>query len=556
MTTHLIPHGRATVALALNLAALAGCAIDVEEGGDDGAWTDGMDGKADQAGERVLVATDTPVDIPDNNATGIESRIVVPSLGTASGVEVSVDIRHPYRGDLVVKLVCPDGTVATLHDRTGGSADDIRKSFTVSACAGRSVGGTFRLKVADRARHDRGRLERFTLKLSGLTGDGECRPTTDTIDDIYFEDIPSYSWMQCYTVSTEQAAALIREGRIAPTVLLGETAEVSGDVIRVRYRYPGVWPGDTVTFRPCPFDKTDSCVHDCTITFQDEDPAAHQSELAGLERACSSARPELRGRYVDCAARVAHPITNTWRQPVSRKEIKLMQHLLSQSRPLVAPGVATGQVDQENHSLEPCMDWSGQLGFTFAKVVVQNETCDASLARAPFDVGRGNVWCPWGIQIVKVSCDGGPEIVDTRNPWNLPLDQDNPDVRALCEGSGSPGPIGRAATDTPLAIPDNHPAGVTSRIDVPETGTARAVRVTVDIRHPYRGDLRVAVRCPDGTETVLSNRQGGSADDVRGTWDLPACAGRPVQGGYQLVASDHAAWDVGSIASWRVDIER
>lgn len=548
-TQNFSPRRRATVVLFWGLAALQACAADVEEGNDDGVW---IDGKADQAGDRLLVASDTPIDIPDNNAAGIESRIVVPPAGTASAVEVSVDIRHPYRGDLVVKLVCPDGTVTTLHDRTGGSADDIRQTYSVSACAGRPVGGTFRLQVADRARYDRGRLERFALKLSGLTGEDACRPSSDTIEDVYFEDIPAYSWMQCYTVSTDQAAALIREGRVGSSVLLGDTVEVSGDVIRVRYRYPGVWPADTVTFRPCVFGKEDACTYDCTVTFQD---TADQGWLAGKERACSSAHPEMKGRYVDCAARVAHPLTNTWRQPVSRMEIKLMQHLLSQSYPLDVPGALMGGIADENHSLETCMDWSANLAFTFAKSVKAAEVCDANMTRILEDLGPGDVWCPWGMRIVKVSCDGGPEIVNTLNRWDIPLDQNNPEVRALCEDAGGAGPISRAATDTPRAIPDNNPAGVTSRIDVPEEGTARAVRVTVDIRHPYRGDLRVAVRCPDGTETVLSNRQGGSADDVRGTWDLPACAGRPIRGTFTLVASDHAAWDVGRIESWRVDID-
>ncbi len=33
-------------------------------------------------------------------------------------------------------------------------------------------------------------------------------------------------------------------------------------VIRVGYRYPGVWPQDTVTFRPCVFGKEDGCVYE------------------------------------------------------------------------------------------------------------------------------------------------------------------------------------------------------------------------------------------------------------------------------------------------------
>ncbi len=44
-------------------------------------------------------------------------------------VTVDVDISHTWKGDLEVNLWAPDGTMVALHDRTGGSADDIIGSY-------------------------------------------------------------------------------------------------------------------------------------------------------------------------------------------------------------------------------------------------------------------------------------------------------------------------------------------------------------------------------------------------------------------------------------------
>jgi subtilisin-like proprotein convertase family protein len=48
-------------------------------------------------------------------------------------LKVGVDIQHPYRGDLVVDLIAPDGTAYSLSNRSGGSADNIVETFTVNA---------------------------------------------------------------------------------------------------------------------------------------------------------------------------------------------------------------------------------------------------------------------------------------------------------------------------------------------------------------------------------------------------------------------------------------
>ncbi|MBD8526179.1 proprotein convertase P-domain-containing protein [Pseudomarimonas arenosa] len=107
----------------------------------------------------------TNVSIPDNNSTGVYSNISVSgrSGNAPSDLEVSVDIVHTYIGDLIVDLVAPDGSVYNLHNRSGGSADNISQTYTVNASS-EAANGTWRLRVRDRARRDTGYIDGWSLQ--------------------------------------------------------------------------------------------------------------------------------------------------------------------------------------------------------------------------------------------------------------------------------------------------------------------------------------------------------------------------------------------------------
>ncbi|MEU5764799.1 M4 family metallopeptidase [Streptomyces asoensis] len=110
-----------------------------------------------------IYATTTRVDIPDNGAA-VESPITISGRdGNASATtSVYVNIVHTYRGDLTVDLVGPDGTVYSLLNRSGGSADNVDQTFTVDASA-QPVDGTWKLRVQDRASIDVGYIQRWQL---------------------------------------------------------------------------------------------------------------------------------------------------------------------------------------------------------------------------------------------------------------------------------------------------------------------------------------------------------------------------------------------------------
>ncbi|WUO16367.1 M4 family metallopeptidase [Streptomyces sp. NBC_00289] len=110
-----------------------------------------------------IYANATRVDIPDAGAA-VESPLTITGRpGNASATtQVYVDIVHTYRGDLTVDLVGPDGTVYSLLNRSGGSADNVDQTFTVDASA-QPVDGTWKLRVRDVASIDVGYIRNWQL---------------------------------------------------------------------------------------------------------------------------------------------------------------------------------------------------------------------------------------------------------------------------------------------------------------------------------------------------------------------------------------------------------
>lgn len=104
----------------------------------------------------------TDYNIPDNNTTGIQSPITATGSGSAGTVKVDVRIIHTYIGDLIVDLIAPDGSVYNLHNRSGGSADNIIKSYNVNASS-ETRAGTWKLKVRDRAAADVGYIDSWSI---------------------------------------------------------------------------------------------------------------------------------------------------------------------------------------------------------------------------------------------------------------------------------------------------------------------------------------------------------------------------------------------------------
>ncbi|WP_406862475.1 M28 family metallopeptidase [Streptomyces sp. HUAS MG47] len=103
------------------------------------------------------------VTVPDNGAAVTSTVNVTGITGNApSTLKVDVDIVHTWIGDLVVDLVAPDGSVYNLHNRSGGSADNIKQTYTVNASS-EVANGAWKLRVQDKATYDTGYINGFKL---------------------------------------------------------------------------------------------------------------------------------------------------------------------------------------------------------------------------------------------------------------------------------------------------------------------------------------------------------------------------------------------------------
>jgi Zn-dependent metalloprotease len=91
------------------------------------------------------------------------SKITLGDDVTIDKLKLDLDLAHTYRGDLVVKLTSPSGKTATLSNRAGGSADDIKGSFDLSEFAGEKTKGEWTLTVEDKAKRDTGTLKSWSL---------------------------------------------------------------------------------------------------------------------------------------------------------------------------------------------------------------------------------------------------------------------------------------------------------------------------------------------------------------------------------------------------------
>jgi serine protease len=99
----------------------------------------------------------------NNNAT-VNSPITVSgrSGNAPSNASVTVAIVHTYQGDLKVDLVAPDGSLYNIHNRTGGTTNNINKTVTLNLSS-EALNGTWNLRVNDNANGDTGYINSWSV---------------------------------------------------------------------------------------------------------------------------------------------------------------------------------------------------------------------------------------------------------------------------------------------------------------------------------------------------------------------------------------------------------
>jgi len=112
------------------------------------------------------------------------------------------------------------------------------------------------------------------------------------------------------------------------------------------------------------------------------------------------------------------------------------------------------------------------------------------------------------------------------------------------------------------AIPDRDPAGIRDSIAVTEHIDIERVDVSLDIRHPYIGDLSIALQSPSGVWSSLLYRPGGgpytafgsSQSDIHFTFDTVADWGEDAFGTWTLLVTDHVIFDSGDLVGWTLTL--
>ncbi|MBI3892182.1 MAG: proprotein convertase P-domain-containing protein, partial [Candidatus Wallbacteria bacterium] len=123
--------------------------------------------------------------IPDAGDV-VESTISVPRSISLTGVAIFADVTHRSPTDLVVRIIHPDGTAVTLHNRQGTPGgrptfpngrdlfnwyepNDASPAQSLSAFNGKNGSGTWRLQLQDQVSGNSGQLNRWRLSLQGTS---------------------------------------------------------------------------------------------------------------------------------------------------------------------------------------------------------------------------------------------------------------------------------------------------------------------------------------------------------------------------------------------------
>ncbi|MBI1929646.1 M36 family metallopeptidase, partial [Candidatus Poribacteria bacterium] len=318
---------------------------------------------ADTTRPSVRVEATPNLAIPDNQPAGVTHTLTVPQAGGVTRLTVSIDIEHTFIGDLHVSLTTPKGSTVILHNRSGGSTDNLVKSYTsedtpaLAALAGEQAQGGWTLKVADLAGVDIGKLKKWSLDI-GL----ESTPQV-----VRGEATPALTIPDNDPTGVSSAIAIAQSGT-------ARNIKVSVDITHT-------YIGDLRVVLVAPSGQQ-AILHNQTCGSQDN----------------------------------------------------LIKTYDSTSTPALAALV--GQVIQGNWVLR-VTDLAGQ------------------------DIGKLNRWS------LDIGLESTPQVV---------------------RGEATPA----------LTIPDNDPTGVSSAIAIVQSGTARDIKASVDITHTYIGDLRVVLVAPSG----------------------------------------------------------
>ncbi|RMH44123.1 MAG: hypothetical protein D6689_03145 [Deltaproteobacteria bacterium] len=233
--------------------------------------------------------------------------------------------------------------------------------------------------------------------------------------------------------------------------------------------------------------------------------------------------------------------------------------------------------DDDGDGAADCLDpgCNGTAGCEFAS----EKTCDDGIDNDADGIADcedpdcdGKATCEFGRER---TCGDG---VDNDLDGKVDCDDSDCAAAAACLATCPSGTtkVIYAATDLPKDVEDEK--SVSSKIDVPDTGTVASVTVQISVTHTYDADLDIFLISPAGTNVELSTDNGGGGDNYTDTvfvdgaptsitdgvapftgpfapeQPLSTVAGEAAQGTWTLRVADDAQPDTGAFTNFQLQL--
>ncbi len=469
----------------------------------------------------------TQTNSPSTAITGaqdVTDTIAVSNSGNVTSVSVNLNITHTYIGDLKVDLVAPDGTTKTLHNRSGGSSDDIVATYTPSF-NGTSISGTWTLKINDDyPSADDGVLNSWTLTINHGDPTDIHNPITSISGSgsQYFVTV-SASSDGTYNLDLVQNHG-IEDSADNP---LTDTATTGVDHTYTVNTVPADTTAPTLTsierYNPVAAT-TDSQTLVYEVTFSEAVTGVTQSDFVLSSDSTGAANPvtSISGSGSQYFVTVSASSDGTY-------NLDLVQnHGIEDSADNPLTDTATTGVDQ-----------------TYTVNTVPADTTAPTLTSIERYNPAAAATTDSQTLVYEVTFS---EAVTGVTQSDFVLSSDSTGGSDPGTGTGQ-----FTQTESPSTIIAGN-QDIIDTIAVSNSGNVTSVSVNLNITHTYIGDLKVDLVAPDGTTKTLHNSSGGSSDDIVATY-TPNFNGTSISGTWTLKINDNfPSADDGVLNSWTLTI--
>ena len=457
--------------------------------------------------------------ITDNQSTS--DTITVPDSGTATSVSVAVNISHTYKGDLKVDLAAPDGTTKTLHNRSGGGANNIVQTYTPDF-DGLEVQGGWTLKIRDNANGDTGTLNSWTLTVNygGGTTTTTINPVTSISGsgNVYYATVPA-SQDGTYNldlVSSGHSIADTASNQLTNTSTTGadETYTVSTTVIdNTNPRLASI-----ERYNPAS-QNTDSSSLVYKAIFNESVTGVGASDFVLSLVGSNAGTGSITG--ISGSGSVYYVTVSAVQDGTYNLDLVSSGH---------------GIRDAANNLLDNTTPTTGTDHTYTVSTIPADATAPTLASIERYNPAAENTDSQ--TLVYKVTFSENVTGVDTSD-------------FTLSTGSTGTGSGQFTQTRTPaITIPYNQI--VTDTVLVTGSSTATSISVAVNITHPYIDDLKVDLIAPDGAVQTLHDHSIGPAN-INQTY-APDFGSVSIAGNWTLQMHDRYSADDGILNSWTLTI--